>query len=157
MRTQRGFTLLELLIAVVIVALLATMAAPVAELVVQREREHDLKLALREIRAAIDAYKQAVDDGRIATDRFKSGYPPDLNTLVEGVPDQRSANREKRLYFLRRVPRDPFADARLAPAATWGLRSYASSADAPAAGEDVYDVYSQSPAIGLNGVPYQEW
>jgi general secretion pathway protein G len=153
----RGFTLIELLITVVIVGLLATMAMPVAELSVQRSRERELREALREMRTALDAYKQAADEGRIVVDRFKSGYPPNLNVLVEGVADARSNVRERRLYFLRRVPRDPFADPALAAASSWGLRSYSSPPDAPSAGDDVFDVYSLSSETGLNGVPYKLW
>jgi general secretion pathway protein G len=156
-RPVRGFTLIELLITVVIVGLLASLAAPMAELAVQRSRERELREALREIRGGLDAYKLAVEDGRIVVDRFKSGYPPSLSVLVDGVADARSSNRDTRIYFLRRVPRDPFAESSLAAEASWGKRAYSSSADAPAAGEDVFDVYSLSAEAGLNGIPYRQW
>ena len=153
----RGFTLLELLMAATIVALLASVALPLAELSVKRSRESELRTALRQIRGALDAYKQAVDDGRIAKKADESGYPPNLELLVRGVEDARSAKRQ-RIVFLRRLPRDPFHPDRQAPAAqTWGLRSYDSPADEPRAGRDVYDVYSMSMATGLDGTAYRTW
>lgn len=156
MRT-RGFTLIELLVTVTIVSLLATMAMPVAELAVRRAKEQDLRAALREIRSALDAYKRASDEGRIVRSALESGFPPTLQALVEGVEDARSPDK-RRIYFLRRVPRDPFArDADLPAAHTWGLRSYESPPDAPREGRDVFDVYSLAPGEGLNGRPYREW
>ena len=146
----RGFTLIELLITVAIVGLLASLAAPLAEVTVQREKEKDLRHALRDIRSAIDAYKRAADEGAIERAADASGYPATLAALVEGVPDKRKTDGTK-LYFLRRVPADPVSGEE------WGLRSYASPADQPQPGKDVYDVYSKSTASGLNGVPYREW
>lgn len=152
-----GFTLIELVITVAIVAILASVAMPLNELVVQRSKEQDLRRAVREIREAIDAYKQASDEGRIQKRVGESGYPKRIEDLVEGVEDQKSVKKEK-LYFLRRVPRDPFStDPTLAPAHTWGKRSYASPPDDPKEGDDVFDVYSRASGTGINGRPYREW
>jgi general secretion pathway protein G len=156
-RKARGFTLIELLITVAIVALLASVALPLSELSVQRTREQDLRRSLRDIREAIDAYKRASDDNRIDRPVDQSGYPPTLQALVEGVPDKSSPKHEK-IYFLRRVPRDPFnTDPSIPAAETWGLRSLASPYDDPRPGDDVFDVYSRADGTGLNGVPYKEW
>ena len=153
----RGFTLIELVVTLAIMALLASAAVPLVELTVQRNRERELRAALREIRAAIDAYKRAGDEGRILRSPRQSGYPPKLTALVEGVPDLRSPER-RAIYFLRRLPRDPtFPDAAADPAATWGRRSYASRPDAPEEGEDVFDIYSLSNRVGLSGTPYRTW
>lgn len=153
---MRGFTLIEVLITVAIVSLLASLALPMAELAVKRGKEQELRTALRQIRMAIDAYHQAWEAGKIRRRVDDTGYPPDLDVLVNGVEDQTSADG-RRLYFLRRLPRDPFAPAQLPAAATWGRRSYASPPDAPAEGRDVFDVYSLSDGVGLNGIPYREW
>lgn len=152
-----GFSLIELLITVAIVAVLASVALPMTELVVQRGKEQDLHAALRQIREAIDAYKQAVDAGRITKSADESGYPKSLQVLVDGIEDTKDPHRP-RIYFLRRLPRDPMArDSTVQPAETWGKRSYASSASDPQEGSDVFDVYSLSPGIGLNGIPYRDW
>ena len=151
-----GFTLIELVITVAIVGVLALLATPLMEVTAQRQKEAELRLALRQIRTAIDDYHQAVQDKRIESPADASGYPPDLDILVTGVPDITKPDRS-RIYFLRRLPRDPMnPDKELTPAESWGKRSYASPPDAPSAGEDVYDVYSLSEGVGLNGVPYRE-
>lgn len=153
----RGFTLIELLITVAIVGLLASVALPMTELAVQRSKEQELRIALREIRTGIDAYKKAWDEGRIQKSLDDSGYPKKLEVLVEGVEDFKSPKRVK-IYFLRRIPRDPMQkDTRSEPAETWGKRSYKSPPNEPQEGEDVYDVYSLSKGKGINGVPYREW
>lgn len=154
---HEGFTLLEMLIALTIVAILASGLVPLAELSVKRAREAELRAALREIRTAIDAYKRAWDEGRIEKKATDSGYPPNLEVLATGVRDVK-APKDKIIRFLRRVPYDPVAgDGYAQPAQSWGLRSYASPPDAPAAGEDVFDVYSRSELKGLNGIPYRKW
>src|SRR4051812_47337906 len=149
-KKNRGFTLIELLITVTIVALLASIAMPLSEMSVQRGKEQDLKRALREVRSAIDAFKRAGEEGRIARESDKSGYPPTLATLVEGVPDPKDPKAPK-IYFLRRIPVDPITGE------AWGLRSYASSAKEPEAGKDVYDIFSSSESLGMNGVAYKDW
>jgi len=152
-----GFSLVELLVAAAILGLLATVAMPVVELTNKREKEHDLRLALRDIRRAIDAYKTAASGGKIKLVPGQSGYPPTLSELVNGVTDATNPDGPK-LYFLRHVPRDPFyPDATTSAIDTWGKRSYDSPPDAPRAGDDVFDVYSLSTQKGLNGVPYSEW
>lgn len=149
MRAPRGFTLIEVLVTLAIVALLATLALPLSELSVQRAKERELRHALRTLRGAIDAYKDAADANRVERKADASGYPPTLEVLVEGV---RAAKDPKggKIYFLRRMPRDPFGE-------NWGLRSYESPPDEPREGKDVFDVYSRSEGVGLNGVPYREW
>jgi general secretion pathway protein G len=153
-----GFTLIEMVITVAIVGLLASIALPLAEVSVKRTREQELRLALREIRTALDAYKQAVDEGRVAHSMEDSGYPGSLRVLVDGVTDAASPDKNKRIYFLRRIPRDPlFSDPSRPDEDTWGKRSYESGPDAPEEGEDVFDVYSLASGVGLNGIPYQRW
>jgi general secretion pathway protein G len=152
-----GFTLIELVITVAIVGVLASVALPLNELIVQRAKEADLRRSLREIREALDTYKQASDDGRIVKRAGESGYPKRLEDLVTGMEDQKDP-KKARIYFLRRLPRDPFAtDAELDAAATWGKRSYDSPPDDPRDGDDVFDVFTRSTLIGLNGRPLREW
>ncbi|MFD0668898.1 type II secretion system protein [Ramlibacter sp. MAHUQ-53] len=153
----RGFTLVELLVTLAILAVLALQVVPLAQVQVQRTREQELRLALRELRAALDAYKRASDEGRIRRDIGSSGYPPSLQALADGVEDQRDPKR-RTLHFLRRVPRDPFHDdPSVDAAATWALRAYASDPDDPQPGDDVYDVRTRSRLTGLNGVPLAQW
>lgn len=154
---RAGFTLIELIVVVAIIAILASGLLPLAELAAQRSREQDLRVGLREIRNAIDAYKQATDDGRVMKKADQSGYPPSLDVLVSGVPNEKTPDKLK-IYFLRRLPRDPFFDdPNVSADKTWGLRSYQSPPDDPHEGEDVFDVYSKSTKKGLNGTPYKQW
>ena len=147
---MKGFSLIELMITLAILALLASVALPLAEVTVQRNKEQDLRVALRELRGAIDAYKRAGEEGRIERAADASGYPPTLAVLVDGVKDK-SKTDDSKIYFLRRVPADPLSGE------AWGLRSYASPASAPKEGKDVFDIYSKSDQVGLNGVAYKEW
>jgi general secretion pathway protein G len=157
MKQRAGFTLIEIVVVVAIVGILASVAMPLASLVNQRSREAELRIALRQIRTGIDAYKDASDAGLIRKEVGGTGYPHRLEDLVQGVEDVTSPEH-KRLYFLRRLPRDPLYPDSTAPAATtWGLRSYASPPGEPMEGTDVYDVYALSKKSGLNGVPYREW
>lgn len=152
-----GFTIIEMVVTVAIIGLLASVALPLAELTVQRGKEQELRRSLREIRTAIDEYKKAADEGRVAKAADASGYPPSLEVLVQGVPAAKDPAKRP-IYFLRRLPRDPLHEGSADAAAdTWGVRSYDSPPDAPRAGKDVFDVYSRSTATGINGVPYRDW
>ncbi|MDI1257897.1 type II secretion system protein [Aquabacterium sp.] len=156
-RQQRGFTLIEMVVVVMMVGILASAAMPLAALHKRRAQEADLRQALRTVRTAIDDYKRAWDQGRIEKKADETGYPPSLEALVQGVPDATSPKGE-RIYFLRRLPRDPFADDPSLPeAATWGLRSYASPPDAPAPGKDVFDVHVLRDGTAMDGTFYRDW
>lgn len=149
--------MIELLATLAILAVLATLVVPLAKIERQRQKEQQLRVALRQIRDAIDAYKDAWDKNRIAHSVGSSGYPSTLDVLTKGVVDLRSATGA-RIYFIRRIPRDPFAEDMETPdAQTWGLRSYESPPDEPLEGNDVYDVFSRSSVVGLNGQVYSRW
>jgi general secretion pathway protein G len=150
---HNGFTLIELMVVMAVLGLLASLLLPLAELNVQRDRERELRAALQEIRGAIDAYRAAVKTGEIPPPANESGYPPSLRALVESSVSSRGQVK----HFLRRVPRDPFAEPGVPAELTWALRSHESPPDAPRPGADVYDVASRSERMGLNGVPLKEW
>jgi general secretion pathway protein G len=157
MRYPAGFSFVEILATVAILALMATAAVPYLELVVTRQKEAELRRDLRELREAIDAYKKATDEGRIPKLIDESGYPKQLEDLVNGIADAKDPTKRK-IYFLRRLPRDPMLpNPEVSAAQTWGLRSYESPPDQPREGADVFDVYSKSEQKGLDGVPYNQW
>ena len=157
MKKARGFTLIELMVTLAILALLASVTLPLAELQAQRSKEAELRRALWTIRDAIDAYKKAADQGRFQRMLDDTGYPPNLSVLEKGVADQRSPVNAK-LYLLRKIPRDPFCDCPdKSNADSWLLRSYASSATDPQPGRDVFDVYTHHTGKALDGTPYRSW
>ncbi len=152
---QGGYSFIELLVVTVILLILASAIAPLSQVTIQRQREVELRRALRELRTAVDEYKDTVDLGVIGGANLESeneGYPPDLQTLVEGVEVLNDASGKK-IRFLRRIPIDPFSKS-----ADWGLRSYQ---DRPTAttwgGDNVYDVYSKAQGTALDGTRYREW
>jgi general secretion pathway protein G len=153
--TQRGFSFIELLVVTTIILVLAGAVMPLARVTIQRQREIELRRALRELRTAIDKYKDAVDQGQIGgTDNQlgSEGYPPDLETLVEGVGAAGDASGRK-LKFLRRIPADPMTKS-----TEWGRRSYQDAPDARSwGGKNVYDVYSRSEGTALDGTKYRDW
>ena len=154
---MKGFTLIELVVTVSIVGILAAALLPLSQLSVKRLKEAELRAALRDIRNALDAYKKAADDGRVEKQAETPGYPPSLDVLAQGLPDARDP-KKRLLRFLRRLPRDPMhPNPEASPQETWGQRSYESERASPQAGSNVYDVYSLSREIGLNGIPYNEW
>lgn len=154
-----GFTLIELLVSLAIVALLATVALPLAQVVQARTKEAELKANLRVIRQALDTYKAASDSGLIDKTSGTSGYPANLEVLATGV--KRSAAfgfSAQPFVVLRRVPRDPFFDDASVPnALTWNTRSYSSKPDNPQPGEDVFDVSSKSSRHALDGSRFSDW
>lgn len=154
--TMKGFSFIELLASVAIMGLLASVALPLAETTVRRQKENELRTALRDIRQGIDAYKAASINGKIAKRAEESGYPKTLEELVSGVED--ASQPGSKLYFLRRIPRDPFSqDASVSSVDTWRVRSFQSPPDNPRPGDDVFDISSKSTQHGLNGIPYSEW
>ena len=157
LKADGGFSLVELTVVLAIMAVLASSAVPLYELHVKREKEQELRVGLRQIREALDAYKRAIQDGRIARKADESEYPRKLEDLVTGIPDIKDPEKRK-IYFLRRLPRDPMSeDESLSAAETWGKRAYESPPDNPQEGDDVFDIFSRSQNIGLNGIPYDKW
>lgn len=167
-RKKKGFSLVEMLVTLTILAILAAAVVPIAKTAVRREKEIELRRDLRLIREAIDAYKKLADDKQIEVEEDSEGYPPDLETLVKGVeikadqtpvqtpgrkPATKSGSEKKIIKFLRRIPRDP-----LTGTTEWGLRSYQDEPDSSDwGGENVYDVYSTSPGTALDGTKYRDW
>ena len=155
-QSSAGFTFVELLVVAAILATLAAVALPLVQVTVQRQREVELRRNLREMRDAIDRFKDAVDSGAIPQTELKpnnEGYPPDLETLVEGVEVANDATGRKLRFGLRRIPIDPMTNS-----ADWGMRSYQDKPDAASWGrQNVFDVYSKSDATALNGTRYKDW
>lgn len=159
-KKSKGFTLIELIVTVTIVAILGGVALAMLKMTLQRNKENELRANLRQIREEIDAYKKASDEGRIEKSIEENDYPPNLEILVEGVVDKKDLEKSK-LKFLRTIPLDPMspiiaANMNQLPN-NWGLRSYDSEVGNPVRGEDVFDVFSQSQQLGINGVPYVQW
>jgi general secretion pathway protein G len=153
---QRGYTFIELLVVTALVAVLASAIMPLARVTIQRQREIELRRTLREIRTAIDHYKDAADQGAIQATELKlgnEGYPADLNVLVEGVPAAGDAVQGRKLKFLRRIPLDPLSGTN-----EWGLRSYQDRPDARSwGGQNVFDIYTKSEGTALDGTKYGDW
>jgi len=152
-----GFTLIELVVTVMIVAVLAAGAVPIVQLTIQRNKETELKQALRQIREAIDLFKKSVDDGLVKKTSDQTGYPPSLEVLEQGVINQKDI-KGKVIKFIRKIPRDPMnKESDLKPSETWAKRSYASDVNSPSEGADVYDVYSRSTKKAIDGTMYNTW
>ena len=161
---RRGFTLIEMIVTLTVLAILATVAMPIAKTAIQRDKELELRRALREIREALDAYKKLADEKKIEVEEDSEGYPPDLETLVNGVEVQEaqegteggkeSGNASKKIVrFLRRIPKDPMTGT-----IEWGLRSYQDDPDSDTWGEEnVYDIHTESGAKALDGSRYRDW
>ncbi len=155
MRSERGYTFIELLIVSTILLILASAVMPLAQVTSQRQREAELRRSLREMRTALDRFKDAVDQGIIPPTELRpgnEGYPPDLETLVEGVSVANDATG-RQLKFLRRVPIDPMTNSD-----EWGLRAYQDSPTSSSwGGQNVFDVYTTSDGTGLDGTKYRDW
>ena len=149
-RGGRGFTLVELIVTITVLAILAGLAMPLARNSIRRQQEVELRRALREMRVAIDRYKEAADLGLIEVTQDSGGYPPSLEVLVEGV-DLTSAEGGK-LRFLRRIPVDPTTNA-----PNWGSRSSMDSPGLSGGSQNVFDVYSRSDGVALDGTRYSDW
>jgi general secretion pathway protein G len=155
MRAAHGYTFIEVIVVTAILLILAAAVMPLAEVTSQRQREVELHRALREMRIAIDKFKDAVDTQQIAASELEpgnEGYPPDLETLVNGISAANDATGRK-LKFLRRIPIDPMTNGN-----EWGLRSYQDKPDATSwGGRNVFDVYTKSTATALDGTKYRDW
>jgi len=150
-----GYTFVELIIVVTILLILASAVLPLAQVTSQRTREAELRRSLREMRTAIDKFKDGVDTGQIPTTELRpnsEGYPPDLETLVDGVAAANDASGRK-LKYLRRIPMDPMTNG-----TEWGLRAYQDKPDSTSwGGQNVFDVYTKSGATALDGSKYRDW
>ena len=150
-RGSRGYTVAELVMVCAVLGILAAIALPVAKFTTKRMKETELRAALREMRNAIDEHKRYSDAGLIPVEFGTDGYPKEIEILIEGV--DLVGQIDKKVKFLRRLPRDPMTGE-----TEWGMRSYQDDWDSTSwGGENVYDVYSLSAGVGLNGVPYEEW
>ena len=158
---RQGFTLIEMIVTLTVLAILAAVAMPIAKTAIQRDKELELRRALREIREALDAYKKLADEKKIEVEEDSEGYPPDLETLVKGVEVQESQEggeeggkaSKKTIRFLRRIPKDPMTGT-----VDWGLRSYQDDPDSDVWGEEnVYDIHTKSGAKALDGSRYRDW
>jgi len=151
-----GFTIIEMLVTLAVLAILAAAAIPLAKTAVKREKEIELRRNLRIIRTAIDVYKKLADEKKIDYEEDTEGYPPNLEMLVKGVElvsSESERDKGKIVKFLRRIPKDPMTDSY-----EWGLRSYQDEPDSTVWGEEnVYDVYTKSPGVALDGTKYSEW
>ena len=154
-RGEHGFTFLELVIVTAILMILASTIMPMTQVTAQRQREVELRRSLREIRTAIDKFKDAVDQGQIPTTELEpgnEGYPPDLETLVNGVSAANDATGRK-LKYLRKIPIDPMTNS-----TDWGKRAYQDRPDSQSwGGKNVFDVYTTYKGTGLDGTKYQDW
>ena len=155
MRREHGYTFVEVIVVTAILLILASAVMPLAQVTSQRQREAELHRSLREMRTAIDKFKDAVDTGQIAASDLEpgnEGYPPDLETLVEGVSAANDATGRK-LKYLRRIPIDPMTNSM-----EWGMRSYQDKPDSSSwGGKNVFDVYTKSSAAALDGTKYRDW
>jgi len=165
---KKGFTFVEMLVTLTILAILAAAIMPIAKTAVKREKEIELRRNLRLVREAVDAYKKLADEKMIEVEEDSEGYPPDLETLVKGVevradqgeaqpqmgrPAAKTKSEKRIVKFLRRIPRDPMTDS-----IEWGLRSYQDEPDEDDwGGENVYDIYTKSPGTALDGTKYRDW
>lgn len=153
---KKGFTLVEMLVTLTILSILALAAMPLAKVAIKREKEITLRRNLRIMREAIDEYKKLADENKFEFDEETEGYPPDLETLVNGIEiaiTEKDKEKKKVVKFLRRIPKDPIMNS-----LEWGLRSYQDDADSDVwGGENVYDVYSRSASTALDGTKYRDW
>ena len=157
LETERGLTLIELVIVIAIIGILASAVAPLANISKKRAKEFELKRSLRILRSGIDNYKKAYDDKKIDNEIGRSGYPESLLELIEGVKDVKDPGG-RMIYFLRRLPRDPMnMNEFIPPEETWEIRAYENEPWDFSGGEDVYDISSSSDEIALDGTAYKEW